>query len=103
MSPHPPFHSRTVILSKAKDLLYVFIPSKQKKQILRRCAPQNDIMRSLHGGGSQNKGGRTPAPPIFEGGHEEHEVKQTRLMAYGSLSLYGVWTKLQCLVSGWGT
>ena len=40
------------------------------KQILRRCAPQNDIATS-----PQATGGK-PTTPIFEGGHEEHEVKK---------------------------
>ena len=32
----------TLVLSAAKDLLYVFDSSNDYKQILRRCAPQND-------------------------------------------------------------
>ena len=31
ISPHPPSHSRTVILSEAKDLLYVFYPVETEK------------------------------------------------------------------------
>jgi hypothetical protein len=37
----------TVILNAVKDLLYVFDPLEtDNKQILRRCAPQNDIDES---------------------------------------------------------
>jgi hypothetical protein len=53
----------TVILNAVKDLLYVFDPLEtDNKQILRRCAPQNDIATSPHGN-------RRPMPitPIFEG------------------------------------
>jgi hypothetical protein len=44
----------TVILNAVKDLLYVFDPLEtDNKQILRRCAPQNDIATSPQGDGRQ--------------------------------------------------
>ena len=53
----------TVILNAVKDLLYVFDPLEtDDKQILRRCAPQNDIATS-----PQATGGK-PTTPILEGG-----------------------------------
>ena len=41
----------------------------RKKQILRRCAPQNDIVKGHRGDGFKTKAAELPAP-IFEGGHE---------------------------------
>ena len=43
-----------------------FIPSKQKKQILRRCAPQNDIQKVPWGTDLRTKG-RGASSPIFKG------------------------------------
>jgi hypothetical protein len=44
----------TVILNAVKDLLYVFgLIETDNKQILRRCAPQNDIATSPQGDGRQ--------------------------------------------------
>ena len=58
----------TVILNAVKDLLYVFAPLEiDNKQILRRCAPQNDIATSPQGDGRQS------STPIFEGAHEGRE------------------------------
>ena len=47
----------TVILNAVKDLLYVFDPLEtDNKQILRRCAPQNDIATSPQGNGGKLQG-----------------------------------------------
>jgi hypothetical protein len=45
--------------------MFLSLIETDNKQILRRCAPQNDIARSLQGDGAAK-----PTTPIFEGEHE---------------------------------
>lgn len=40
-------HSYDLILSGTKDLFFLTLLEQIKKQILRRCAPQDDIIRKL--------------------------------------------------------
>jgi hypothetical protein len=57
----------TVILNAVKDLLYVFDPLEtDNKQILRRCAPQNDIATSPQGDGLQPQFSKEGFTDLFQ-------------------------------------